>query len=61
MTNLRAKIVGVRLSDTEAKKLDELARKTERTRSQVLRLLLARVEVADLAIRLGRRRMGEGA
>ena len=53
-SRVKVKVVGVRLSDTEAMKLDELARKSERTRSQVLRMLLAQaamVPAPDVRLR----------
>lgn len=43
-----ASIVGVRLSKVERRKLEELAKKTERNLSEVLRLLLAQARAEDL-------------
>jgi predicted transcriptional regulator len=42
---------GVRLTPTLAAKLDGLARRTHRTRAQVLRLLLERATLSDLDAR----------
>jgi len=42
---------GVRLTPTLATKLDSLAKRTHRTRAQVLRLLLERATIADLDAR----------
>lgn len=45
---------GVRLTPTLAAKLDRLAKRTHRTRAQVLRLLIQRATISDLDARLPR-------
>ena len=42
---------GVRLTPTLASKLDSLAKRTHRTRAQVLRILLERATLSDLDAR----------
>ena len=45
--------IGVRLSETELRRLDEMASRTRRNRSQVVRLLLGQAEICTSDIRLG--------
>ena len=45
---MRTEFVGVRLSPDELEKLERLAQDTERTRSDVLRLLVKRADVTTL-------------
>ncbi len=53
----KPKAIGVRMAEEDVNKLDMLARKTERTRSQVLRLLLQRAELLGDEIRSGLKRL----
>ena len=43
--------IGVRLAETELRRLDEMARRTRRNRSQVVRLLLDQAELGAPDIR----------
>lgn len=48
----RDRQIGIRLTAEELAKLDELAERTERNRSQIVRRLLAAAEAAPADIRL---------
>ena len=60
---MERKVTTIRLSAEERRKLSELARRSQRTKSDVLRLLLSQAEIADMpGVRLTEfAELGEGA